>query len=95
MISTGALTFHAESPGGAHHGGAQHSSDIAVNTEVLRFVCDPHTNLSKPALAILLTVDFHLYPSHILLLHIVAAFTIALTVALTVALTLRLPYPLR
>jgi hypothetical protein len=46
-----------ESPGGAHHGGAQHSSDIAVSTEVLRFVYDPRTNLSNPALAILLT-DF-------------------------------------
>jgi len=37
--------------------GAQHSSDIAVSTEVLRFICDPRTNLSNPALAILLT-DF-------------------------------------
>ncbi len=27
-----------ESPGGAHHGGAQHSSDIAVVAEVLRFI---------------------------------------------------------
>ncbi len=28
----------SESPGGAHHGGAQHSSDIAVVAEVLRFI---------------------------------------------------------
>ncbi len=45
----------AESPGGAHHGGAQHSSDIAVSTEVLGFIYDPHTNLSNPVLAMLLT----------------------------------------
>jgi len=37
-----------ESPGGAHHGGAQHSSDTAVDAEVLI-----HTNLSSTVSAIL------------------------------------------
>ena len=32
-------------------GGAQHSSDLAVNAAVLGFICNPHTNLSYPASA--------------------------------------------
>ena len=40
------------SPGGAHHGGATHSSDTA---EVLRFVWGLHTNLGTTASTILHT----------------------------------------
>jgi len=36
----------AGSPGGAHHGGATHSSDTAVDGEVLKFVWGLHINLS-------------------------------------------------
>ncbi len=43
----------AGSPGGAHHGGATHSSDTAVDGGVLRFVWGLHTNLSTTASAIL------------------------------------------
>jgi len=45
--------FLAGSPGGAHHGGATHSSDTAVDGEVLRFVWGLYTNLSTTASAIL------------------------------------------
>ncbi len=74
------------SPGGAHHGGATHSSDTAVDTEVLRFVWGLHTNLSTtvsailpsplrtPAQYILVIYVAVAYPPHLYLPHV--AFTI-------------------
>ncbi len=72
----------AGSPGGAHHGGATHSSDTAVDTEVLRFVWGLYTNLSTTASAILPSqlrtlaqyiVVIYIavaYPPHLYLLHV-------------------------
>jgi len=45
--------LYTGSPGGAHHGGATHSSDTAVDGEVLRFVWGLYINLSATVSAIL------------------------------------------